>query len=356
MTTRQYTRQINVGGVRLGGGAPVRIQSMTTTKTADVEKTLAQISALKKAGCEIVRVAVADDADAAAVKRVAAECGLPLVADIHFSYKLAVAAIENGAHKVRINPGNIGGEEKIKYVADCVKAHGIPVRVGANTGSIEPHFLQKYGRTPEALVESALFNVAALEKFGVQDIAISVKASDVPMTVNSYLLLANRTSYPLHVGVTEAGTTASGIVKSSVGIGALLLQGVGDTLRVSLTDDPVEEIYAAKRILQACGLEENFVEVVSCPTCGRCAWDSMQLAREVSDFVLPYKKKAKVAVMGCVVNGPGEAKDADLGIAGGNGYCLLFKKGEPYLKVADKDARETFLRELKELLKDGQNV
>ena len=353
MTIRQNTRQLNVGGVTLGGGAPVRIQSMTTTKTADVEKTLAQIAALKAAGCEIVRVAVADEDDAAAVKRVAAECGLPLVADIHFSYRLAVAAIENGAHKVRINPGNIGGEEKIKYVADCVKAHKIPVRVGANTGSIEPQFLQKYGKSPEALVESALYNVSILEKFGVQDIAISVKASDVPMTVNSYMLLANRTNCPLHIGVTEAGTKASGIVKSSVGIGTLLLQGIGDTLRVSLTDDPVEEIYAAKRILQACGLEEDYVEVVSCPTCGRCGWDSMELAREVADFVLPYKKKAKVAVMGCVVNGPGEAKDADLGIAGGNGYCLLFKKGEPYLKVEAANAREVFLRELKELLGNG---
>ncbi len=356
MTKRENTRQLNVGGVLFGGGAPVRIQSMTTTKTADVEATLAQIAALKAAGCEIVRVAVADEADAAAVKRVATECGLPLVADIHFSYQLAVAAIENGAHKVRINPGNIGGEEKIKYVADCVKAHRIPVRVGANTGSIEPHFLQKYGRSPEALVESALFNVAVLEKFGVQDIAISVKASDVPMTVNSYLLLANRTSYPLHIGVTEAGTKAGGIVKSSVGIGALLLQGIGDTLRVSLTDNPVEEVYAAKRILQACGLEKDYVEVVSCPTCGRCSWDSMELACEVADFVLPYKKKAKVAVMGCVVNGPGEAKDADLGIAGGNGYCLLFKKGEPYLKVESKQARKAFLQALKELLEDGQNI
>ena len=355
MTLRKDTKALNVGGVTLGGGAPVRIQSMTTTKTADVEKTLAQIAELKNAGCEIVRVAVADEADGEAIKRVAAECGLPLVADIHFSHKLAVMAIENGAHKVRINPGNIGGEEKIKYVADCVKAHHIPVRVGANTGSIEQGFLAKYGRTAEALVESALYNVAALEKFGVNDIAISVKASDVPMTVNAYMLLANRTSYPLHIGVTEAGTKAAGIVKSSVGIGSLLLQGIGDTLRVSLTDDPVQEIYAAKRILQACGLEEDFVEVVACPTCGRCSWDSMALAQEVSDFVLPYKKKAKVAVMGCVVNGPGEAQDADLGIAGGNGYCLLFKKGKPYLKVEAGVARETFLKELKELLEHGQN-
>ena len=355
MTLRQSTRQINVGGVTVGGGEPVRIQSMTTTKTADVERTLEQLARLKNAGCEIARVAIADEADAYALQKVVSACKMPVVADIHFSPKLAVLAIENGASKVRINPGNIGGEDKIRYVADCVKAHSIPVRVGSNTGSIEPHFLEKYGRSAEALVESALLNVAILEKYGVQDIAVSVKASDVALTVNAYMLLANRSICPLHVGVTEAGTTQSGIVKSAVGIGSLLLQGIGDTIRVSLTDDPVEEVYAAKRILQACGLEENFVEVVSCPTCGRCSWDSMALAREVADFVLPYKKKAKVAVMGCVVNGPGEAKDADLGIAGGNGYCLLFKKGEPYLKVEATLARETFLQELKGLLIDGQN-
>jgi (E)-4-hydroxy-3-methylbut-2-enyl-diphosphate synthase len=328
---------------------------MTTTKTADVEGTLAQIAALKNAGCEIVRVAVADEADAEAVKRLVQGSPLPVVADIHFSPTLAVRAIEGGVHKVRINPGNIGGEDRIRYVADCIKAHKIPVRVGANTGSIEPNFLQTFGRSAEALVESALYNVSILEKFGVEDIAISVKASSVPMTFNAYMLLANRTNCPLHLGVTEAGTSASGIVKSSVGIGALLLQGIGDTIRVSLTDDPVEEVYAAKRILQACALVDEYVEVVSCPTCGRCEWDSMALAREVADFVLPYRKSVKVAVMGCVVNGPGEAKDADLGIAGGKGYCLLFKKGEPYLKVAASEASEVFLKELKGLLEDGQN-
>ena len=349
----QKTRQVFVGGVSLGGGAPVRIQSMTTTKTADVEKTVAQILRLEQAGCEIIRGAVADEADALAVKSVVEKINIPFVADIHFSPKLAVMAIENGASKVRINPGNIGGEREIKYVADCIKAHKIPVRVGANTGSIEKSFFEKYGRSAEALVESALYNVGVLEKFGVHDIVISVKASDVKLTVNAYMLLANRTDYPLHLGVTEAGTTEAGIVKSAVGIGSLLLNGVGDTIRVSLTDDPVKEVYAAQHILRACGLQEEFVEVVSCPTCGRCAWESMSLANKVTDFVRPYKKKAKIAVMGCVVNGPGEAKDADLGIAGGNGSCMLFKKGEIYKKVSVEQAEEEFFKEIKRLL-DGE--
>lgn len=349
----QSTKLLTVGGVALGGGSGVKIQSMTTTKTADVEKTVAQILALEKAGCEIVRVAIADETDALAVKSVKEKISIPLVADIHFSPKLAVMAIESGADKVRINPGNIGGEKEIKFVADCVKAHGIPVRVGSNTGSIEKNFLDRYGKSAEALVESALYNVGILEKFGVNDIVISVKASDVKLTVDAYMLLANRTNYPLHLGVTEAGTTEAGIVKSSVGIGSLLLQGIGDTIRVSLTDDPVREVYAAQHILRACGLDEEFVEVVSCPTCGRCAWDSMLLAEKVTEFVRPYKKRAKIAVMGCVVNGPGEAKDADLGIAGGVGSCLIFRKGEVYKKIDAKNAEEEFLKEIKRLL-DGE--
>ena len=350
----QTTKTVSVGGVLVGGGTGVKIQSMTTTKTSDVEKTVAQINALDAAGCEIVRVAISDEADALAVKDVVERIRLPLVADIHFSHKLAVMAIESGAQKVRINPGNIGGEREIRYVADCVKTHGIPVRVGSNTGSIEKNFLERYGRSAEALVESALFNVGILEKFGVNDIVISVKASDVKLTVDSYMLLANRANYPLHLGVTEAGTTEAGIVKSAVGIGSLLLQGIGDTIRVSLTDDPVKEVYAAKHILRACGLDEKFVEVVACPTCGRCAWESMTLANKVTEFVRPYKKRAKIAVMGCVVNGPGEARAADLGIAGGNGVCLIFKKGEPYKKVAAENAEEEFFKEIRILL-DGQN-
>ncbi len=353
MNHNANTKQVSVGGVMLGGGSSVKIQSMTTTKTADVEKTVAQINALQKAGCEIVRVAVSDEADALAIKAVKAQIRLPLVADIHFSPKLAVMAIESGADKVRINPGNIGGEAEIKYVADCIKAHKIPVRVGSNTGSIEKTFLEKYGRSAEALVESALYNVGILEKFGVNDIVISVKASDVPLTVKAYTLLAQKSNYPLHLGVTEAGTTEAGIVKSAVGIGSLLLNGIGDTIRVSLTDDPVREIYAAQNILRACALDEAFVEVVSCPTCGRCMWESMSLANKVTEFVRPYRKKAKIAVMGCVVNGPGEAKDADLGIAGGNGVCLLFKKGEPFKKVTAETAEEEFFKEIR-LLLDGE--
>ena len=344
------TKQVSVGGVKLGGGERVKIQSMTTTKTADIEKTVTQIRALEKAGCEIVRVAVSDEADALAIKQVVSKISLPLVADIHFSPKLAVMAIENGANKVRINPGNIGGEKEIQYVADCVKAHKIPVRVGANTGSIEKNFLEKYGKNEYSLVESALYNVGILEKFGVNDIVISVKASSVPLTVKAYTLLAQKTDYPLHVGVTEAGTTEAGIVKSAVGIGSLLLNGIGDTIRVSLTDNPVKEVDAAKLILRSCGLDEEFVEVVSCPTCGRCAWESMSLAEKVTEFVKPYKRKAKIAVMGCVVNGPGEAKDADIGIAGGNGSCLIFKKGEPYKKVSAMEAETEFFKEIRLLL------
>ena len=353
MITGRKTKLVHVGGVKIGGGARVKIQSMTTTKTSEVEKTVSQIHALEKAGCEIIRVAIADEADALALRSVVDKINIPLVADIHFSPKLAVMAIENGADKVRINPGNIGGEAEIKYVADCVKTHKIPVRVGANTGSIEKNFLQKYGRSEQALVESALYNVGILEKLGVEDLVISVKASDVPLTVRAYTLLSQKCDYPLHLGVTEAGTTEAGIVKSAVGIGSLLLNGVGDTIRVSLTDDPVKEVYAAQHILRACGLDEEYVEVVACPTCGRCAWESMDLANKVTEFVRPYKKRAKIAVMGCVVNGPGEAKDADIGIAGGNGSCLIFKKGEPYKKVDADAAEKEFFKEIRVLL-DGE--
>ena len=346
------TKLVCVGGVKIGGGERVKIQSMTTTKTADIESTVAQIAALEKAGCEIVRVAVADEQDAMAIKAVKGKIKLPLVADIHFSPKLAVMAIENGADKVRINPGNIGGEREIKLVADCVKAHKIPVRVGSNTGSIEKNFLEKYGKTERALVESALYNVGILEKFGVNDIVVSVKASSVPLTVAAYRLLAQKTEYPLHLGVTEAGTVSVGVAKSAVGIGSLLLDGIGDTIRVSLTDNPVKEIAAAQLILRVCGLDEEYVEVVACPTCGRCAWESMALAEKVTSFVSPYKKRAKIAVMGCVVNGPGEAKDADLGIAGGNGSCLIFKKGEPYKKVLASQAEEEFFKEIRLLLNE----
>ena len=346
------TRQVKVGGVTVGGGAEVRVQSMTTTPTSDTEATIAQIVRLAQAGCEIVRVAVRDEGDARAIRAVRDGSPIPLVADIHFSSKLAVLAIENGADKVRINPGNIGAESDIRRVADCIRAHGIPVRVGANTGSIEKNFLEKYGRSAKALVESALYNVGILEKYGVSDIVISVKASSVPLTVEAYRLLAQRTDYPLHVGVTEAGTKESGIVKSAVGIGALLLDGIGDTIRVSLTEDPVEEIYAAERILRACGLRRDYAEVVACPTCGRCEWNSMALAQEVERLTFAVREHIKVAVMGCVVNGPGEAKDCDLGIAGGKDKCVIFRRGEPYKTVSANRAREEFLAEIGALLEE----
>ena len=343
-------RKVNVGGVAVGGGTSVKIQSMTTAHTSDVEATLAQIGRLCDAGCEIVRVAVRDEADARAIRAVKDASPVPVVADIHFSAALAILSVESGADKIRINPGNIGGEAQIRAVADCVRAHRIPVRVGANTGSIEKNFYERYGRSAEALVESALANAAVLEKYGVHDIVVSVKASSVPLTVDAYRMLAQRADYPLHVGVTEAGTKESGIVKSSLGIGALLLEGIGDTIRVSLTDDPVEEVYAAKRILRACGLETEYVEVVSCPTCGRCEWDSMALAQKVEARMFGVRKKLKLAVMGCVVNGPGEAKDADLGIAGGKDKCVLFRRGEPFCTVEASRAEEVFMREAEKML------
>ena len=346
------TKKICVGGVKIGGGESVRIQSMCTTKTCDVENTVNQISALESAGCDIIRVSILDEEDALAVKRIKGKIRIPLVADIHFSSRLAVLAIENGADKVRINPGNIGGESEIKLVADCIKAHKIPVRVGANTGSIEKEFLAKYGKNENSLVESALKSVSALEKYGVNNIVISVKASSVPLTVKAYRLLASRTSYPLHLGVTEAGTEQMAVVKSSAALGALLLDGIGDTIRVSITDDPVKEVLAAKRLLRAVGLDENFVNVISCPTCGRCQWNSMELAKKVTAFVENSKKNLKIAVMGCVVNGPGEAKDCDLGIAGAQDYCVIFKNGEIIRKVSANLAEEEFFKEINALLND----
>ena len=343
------TRKVNIGGVPVGGGESVKVQSMCTVKTSHTEEVCSQISALKAAGCDIVRVSVLDRDDAAAITQIKAQTGVPLVADIHFSAELAVAAIEAGCDKVRINPGNIGGEEKVKLVADCIRAHGIAVRVGSNTGSIERRFLQKYGVSREALVESALFSVAMLEKYGVNDIVISVKASSVPLTYGAYTLLSQRTDYPLHIGVTEAGTYNSAIVKSSAALGALLLNGIGDTMRVSITGDPVREAVAAHEILRAVGLENGFADVISCPTCGRCMWDSAALAERVTELVKNVKKPLKIAVMGCVVNGPGEAAGADIGIAGGNGYCVIFRKGVPAAKVPADEAEEAFIREIKRL-------
>ena len=343
------TKMVKVGKIQIGGGAPVSVQSMTTVRTADVENCVAQILALEKAGCDIVRVAVRDEADARAIRDIKDRVTAPIVADIHFDYKLALLSVENGADKIRINPGNIGAEDRVRAVADCVKAHHIPVRVGANTGSIEPEYYQKYGRSAKALVESALQNASILERYGASDIVISVKASSVPLTVEAYRMLAGRGEYPLHIGVTEAGTYHSGILKSAVGIGALLLDGIGDTLRVSLSTDPLQEVVAGRRILRAVGLENDYVEVVSCPTCGRCDWNSAALAEKVEQETAGIRMPLKVAVMGCVVNGPGEAKDADIGIAGGASGCVIFKKGKVFRTVSHADAHRVFLSEIQKM-------
>lgn len=349
---KRQTKPVNCGGVFIGGGHSVKVQSMCTTKTSDVGGTVAQILALEAAGCDIVRVSVLDDADARAIRAVRDAIHIPLVADIHFSYKLAIAAIENGCDKVRINPGNIGGDDRIRAVADCIKSHRIPVRVGANTGSIEKQYLAKYGKNEHSLVESALHNVRILEKEGVSDIVISVKASSVPLTVAAYRLLSGRCGYPLHIGVTEAGTEEMAVVKSAAALGSLLLDGIGDTMRVSITGDPVREIYAARRILRAVGLDKNFVDVVSCPTCGRCMWNSMELAKRVTARVEHITKPLKVAVMGCVVNGPGEACDCDIGIAGSGEDCVIFKRGEIIKKIPSSQAEEVFVQEIERLIND----
>lgn len=346
------SKKVTIGNVSIGGGESVKIQSMCTTKTSDAEATCAQILRLEEAGCEIIRVSVLDEYDARAIAEIKNKIHIPIVADIHFSAELAVKAIENGADKVRINPGNIGGDKEIGYVADCIKSHGIPVRVGTNTGSIEKDFLQKYGKNEYSLVESALKSVGVLEKYGVQDIVISVKASSVPLTVKAYRLLASRTDYPLHIGVTEAGTEQMAVVKSAAALGALLLDGIGDTMRVSITDDPVKEVLAARRLLRAVGLDKNYVNVISCPTCGRCMWNSMEIAKKVTEYVENSNRSLNIAVMGCVVNGPGEAKDCDLGIAGAKDYCVIFKGGEIIKKVAAAVAEEEFFKEIDKLLNE----
>ena len=346
------TRQVNIGGVKIGGGERVKIQSMCTTKTFDVEATANQINALAQEGCEIVRVSVLDEEDASAIKELKKRTRIPIVADIHFSHKLAVKAIESGCDKVRVNPGNIGGEREIAIVADCIKAHSIPMRVGANTGSIEKQYLEKYGKSAQALVESALHNASVFEKFGVNDIVVSVKASSVPLTYQAYTLLAEKCDYPLHIGVTEAGTEEMAVIKSSAALGALLLNGIGDTLRISITGDPVREVIAARNLLRALGVDENFADVISCPTCGRCMWDSAALASKVNERVKGVKKPLKIAVMGCVVNGPGEAKDCDIGIAGSAEYCVIFKNGVIIKKVERERAEEEFFAEIDGLLND----
>ena len=322
------TRQINVGGVLIGGGAPVVIQSMLNTKTTDVEASLAQIRQLKAAGCQVVRLAVPNMEGARGFSEICKESELPLVADIHFDYKLAIAAAEGGASKIRINPGNIGGEDRVQAVVDVCKEKHIPIRIGVNGGSLDKKLLEKYGHpTAEALVESAFEHLELLEKYGFYDTCVSMKSSTVPTMVAAARLFRSKCDYPIHIGVTETGPVRMGLMKSAMGIGALLLDGIGDTVRVSLTDDPVEEVYAAKDILKAAGLRKEGVNIISCPTCGRTRIDLIGLVNQVDQALKDCRKPITVAVMGCIVNGPGEAREADIGIAGGDGWGTIFEKG-----------------------------
>ena len=344
------TRQIFVGGVPIGGGAPVTIQSMTNTRTDDVAVTVVQIRRLAAAGCQIVRVAVPDLAAAKAVGAIKEQIDIPLVVDIHFDYKLALECVAAGCDKVRINPGNIGGEDRVRQVADACRQKGIPIRIGVNGGSLEKPILAKYGGvTPEALVESAFGHIRLLEKFGFTDICVSLKSSSVPVTMAAYRLMSEKSDYPLHLGVTETGTPRMGILKSAVGIGGLLALGIGDTMRVSLSADPVEEVYAARDILKAAGVRKDGPELVACPTCGRTRIDLIGLANEVEERLKSVDKPITVAVMGCAVNGPGEASAADVGIAGGVGEGLLFRKGEIVKKVPQESLVDELFALIEEL-------
>ena len=348
MMYRNQTKEVSIGGVKIGGDNPVAVQSMTNTRTEDVEATVAQILKLEAAGCEIIRCAVPTMEAAEALRRIKSRIHIPLVADIHFDYRLAIAAIENGADKIRINPGNIGSEDKVKAVVDKAKEYNVPIRVGVNSGSLEKHLLEKYGGvTAEGIVESAMDKVHMIENMGYDNLVVSIKSSDVMMCVKAHELIARECTYPLHVGITESGTVYSGNVKSSIGLGIILYEGIGNTIRVSLTGDPAEEIRTAKLILRTLGLRKGGIEVVSCPTCGRTKIDLISLASEVEKMVedIPLDN-IKVAVMGCAVNGPGEAKEADIGIAGGIGEGLLIKKGEIVKKVKEEELLNTLRQEL----------
>ena len=342
------TTEVKIGNRVIGGDNPILIQSMTNTKTQDVAATVAQIKELEKAGCDIIRCAVPDMDAAKAIAKIKEQISIPLVADIHFDYRLAIAAIENGADKIRINPGNIGSEERIKAVVDAAKAKNIPIRVGVNSGSLEKNLVEKYGGvTAEGLVESALDKVAIIERLGYDNLVISIKSSDVMMCVKAHELIADKTTHPLHVGITEAGTVKAGNIKSACGLSLILSQGIGDTIRVSLTGDPIEEIKSAKLILRTLGLRKGGIEVVSCPTCGRTQIDLIGLANKVENLVEEFSDlDIKVAVMGCVVNGPGEAKEADLGVAGGIGEGLLIKHGEVVKKLPEEELLGALRQEL----------
>ena len=344
---RDNTKVIKIGDRVIGGGNPILIQSMTNTKTEDVEATVAQILRLEEAGCEIIRCTVPTMEAALALKEIKKRIHIPLVADIHFDYKMAIAAMENGADKIRINPGNIGSIDRIKAVVDCAKERNIPIRIGVNSGSLEKELVEKYnGVTAEGIVESALDKVKIVEDLGYDNLVVSIKSSDVMMCAKAHELIAEKCKYPLHVGITESGTVFSGNIKSSVGLGIILSQGIGDTIRVSLTGDPVEEIKTAKLVLRTLGLRKGGIEVVSCPTCGRTQIDLIKLANDVETLVAGIPLDIKVAVMGCVVNGPGEAKEADIGIAGGKGEGLLIKKGEIIKKIPEDQLLATLKEEL----------
>ena len=347
---RKITKQVKVGGVLIGGGADVSVQSMLNKPAEDIEGSVEQALRLQAAGCQIIRSAVPDKN---AVKLIAAlkeKLLIPVVADIHFDYRLALECADAGVDKIRINPGNIGSDDRVKAVADKCRQNNIPIRIGVNSGSVEKEILAKYGSpTPEALVESAMYHASLLERFDFDNIVISIKSSDVGNMIKAYTLASERCDYPLHLGVTEAGTSRMGLIKSSIGIGSLLVNGIGDTIRVSLTDDPVEEIKAAYDILKAAGLKKDAVQIVSCPTCGRTKINLIELANKVESALADCKKPLKVAVMGCIVNGPGEAREADIGIAGGDGCALIFKKGEILRKVPENEVVEQLLKEIENM-------
>ncbi len=344
---RKLTKAVKVGNTYIGGTNPILIQSMLNVSAHDVENSVKQAVALEKAGCQIVRASVPDMEAVKLVEAIKKEISIPLVADIHFDYRMALECVAAGVDKIRINPGNIGDDDKVKQVANACKNAGVPIRIGVNGGSLEKHILEKYGRPcAEALVESAKYHCSLLNKFDFDDIVISIKSSDVPTMIEAYRLMSSQTNYPLHLGVTEAGTARMGLIKSAVGIGSLLCDGIGDTIRVSLTDDPVQEVYAAKDILKAVGLKKDTPTLISCPTCGRTKINLIALANEVEKRLNDIEKPITVAVMGCVVNGPGEAREADIGIAGGDGVAILFKKGEIIRKVKEEDIVDELMREI----------
>ena len=349
MIKRRNTKEINVGNVKIGGENPVVVQSMTNTITSDIENTVTQIKRLEEVGCEIVRVSTPDEESCYAIKRIKDMINIPIIADIHFNYKLAILAIENGADGIRINPGNIGSEDRIKRIVECAKVNDVAIRVGVNSGSIKKNILKKYKKPcAEALVESCVENVKIIEKFGFNKIKISLKSSDVLTTIEAYKKISEIFDYPLHIGITEAGTIRSGTIKSSVGLGILLYEGIGDTIRVSLSTDPVEEVFVAYKILNCLGIRKRGVDIISCPTCARTEIDVISLAEEVENRLKFIKEPLKIAVMGCVVNGPGEAKEADIGIAGGKGFGVIFKKGKILKKVKNESLLEEFIKLLRE--------